>query len=534
MSFSVALSVTRASVLLAGLTLATACSATSAESNAIPPRTTAVVEHALTTFHTPGMGVGIIQHGKVIYLDGVGQRQLSPQLPVTADTYFRLASTSKAFTAAALAMAIEEFDLSWQTKVTDILPEFQMQDSWVTREFTLLDLLAHRSGLSGGAGDSMLWPEPGGFSREEIIHNLRYLTPVSSFRSEYAYSNLMFITAGEVIAKLYNKPYASVIAEKIFAPLGMQCFAGELNDAALQNVAMSYGHDDSRGVYAIPRNAIAGSELISAAAGGIVCNASEMLKWLQMWLNEGKTEQGESLLSAEQIAFMHKAHTVLPVTQSDEDWDNTNLKSYGLGWRLSDVYGHKVISHTGTLSGYQAYVAMVPDLDLGVVLLNNGSNYGARSAVMQHILKSYITPDDHTDWVAVLKAYQEEQEQRYIANNQTPKGTGEVILDPIAYTGDFSDRWFGAMHIIQQGDTLRIRADKMPTLTGRLEAFADHSFVIRWDNQNAASDAFIHFDVNTQRHVIGFHLYPFTDKKKASHEYSDMYFVKDDSKKLSD
>ncbi|OFI34276.1 hypothetical protein BFC17_20995 [Alteromonas lipolytica] len=516
--------------MLAGVVLccATACSASSAPSYQNTQNITQVAKQALAEFHTPGMGIGVIKDGKIVALEGVGKRNLALKQAVDENTYFRLASTSKAFTASALAIAIDEFDLSWQTKVTDILPEFQMQDPWVTREFTLLDLLAHRSGLSSGAGDSMLWPEPSGFSRQEIMHNLRYLTPVSSFRSEYAYSNLMFITAGEVVARLYNKPYATVIEEKIFTPLGMECFAGDLTDQALQNVAMSYGHNDSRGIYAIPRNAITGSELVSAAAGGIVCNASNMLKWLKMWLNDGKTEQGESLLSAEQIAFMQRAHTVLPVSQSDQDWDNTVLKSYGLGWRLSDVYGHKVISHTGTLSGYQAYVAMVPDLDLGVVLLNNGSNYGARSAVMQHILKAYIAPQENTDWVQTLKTYQAEREQRYLASSQAPQGTGEVILDPIAYAGDFADQWFGAMYIVSEEDTLRIRSAKMPTLTGTLEPFADHSFVIRWDNQNAASDAFIHFDVNTQRLVTGFSLYPFTDKEKGSHEYSDMYFNKAD------
>ena len=526
----------RATQLFAGLVLftTTACSATPDKATAPPQTTTAVIEQALAEFYTPGMGVAIIHRGETVYLNGIGQRNLAEHLPVTQSTYFRLASTSKAFTAAALAMAIDEFSLSWQTKVTDILPAFQMQDPWVTREFTLLDLLTHRSGLASGAGDSMLWPEPSGFSREEIIHNLRYLTPVSSFRSEYAYSNLMFITAGEIVAKLYGKPYASVIEEKIFAPLDMQCFAGDLSDAALQNAAMSYGHNDERGLYAIPRNAINGTELVSAAAGGIVCNAEEMLKWVAMWLNDGQTADGETLLTPGQIAYMQKAHMVLSVSSTDEEWDNTSLKSYGLGWRLSNVYGHKVVSHTGTLSGYQAYVALVPDLELGVVLLNNGSNYGARSAVMQHILKAYIAPQEKTDWVQTLKDYQAEREAIYLANHSVPEGTGEVILDPLAYAGQFSDQWFGQLTIAMVNGQLRIQSEKMTTLTGSLEAFADHTFVIRWDNQNAASDAFIHFDVNTKRAVTGFSLYPFTDKEKASHEYTDMYFNKNDSEKLSD
>ncbi|MDC8830304.1 serine hydrolase [Alteromonas gilva] len=486
-----------------------------------------VVNAALQTFYTPGMAVGIIKNGEVVYLDGAGQRQLDPALPVNADTYFRLASTSKAFTAAALAMAIEDFELSWDTRVTDILPGFQMQDAWVTREFTLMDLLVHRSGLASGAGDSMLWPEPSGFSREEIIHNLRYLTPVSSFRSAYAYSNLMYITAGEVVAKLYQKPFAEVINDKIFAPLDMQCFAGDQTDAALNNVALSYGHNDERGIYAIPRNGIQGSELVSAAAGGIVCNASGMLKWLQMWLNKGTGQNGAQILTPEQVETIHKARTVLSVSDTDDEWDDTLFKAYGLGWRLADVHGYQVISHTGTLSGYQAYVAMVPKLHLAVVLLNNGSNYGARSAVMQHILKSYIAPQETTDWVQTLKEYQAEREQRYLANLDVPEGIGEVVLDPLAYSGEFTDTWYGTMQItLNQAGQLRLSSDKMTMLTGTLEPFSDHTFVIRWDNQNAASDAFMHFDVNPARQVTGFKFHPFTYKEKLSHNFSDTYFTR--------
>ncbi len=516
----------RISKLVLGLSFCavTACAASNSPQKAPLDGLDKVIDTALDTFHTPGMAVGVIQNGEVIYAKGRGYRDLSSNNPVNADTLFRLASTSKAFTAAALALAIDEFGLTWQTRVSDIVPDFQMQDPWVTREFTLLDLLTHRSGLGGGAGDSMLWPEPSGFTREDIIHNLRYLTPTSSFRSAYAYSNVMYITAGEVVATLYQKPFAEVIQQKFFTPLDMQCFAGDLTDDALNNVAMSYGHNDERGIYAIPRNSIEGRELVSAAAGGIVCNANDMLKWLQMWLNNGKASNGLAVLSPEQVDTLQQAYTVLSVSETDEEWDGTLFKSYGLGWRLSDVAGLKVISHTGTLSGYQAYVAMVPSLNLAVAILNNGSNYGARGAVMQHILKTFIQPNEQQDWVKQYVDYQAEREQRYLASYSQPVGSGEVILDPIAYAGQFADRWFGKITISHENGALRIASEKMPMLTGTLDPFNDHSFVIRWDNQNAASDAFIHFDVNTQRVVTGFSLYPFTNKVRENHEYRDMYF----------
>lgn len=493
-----------------------------------------VIDEALNTFHTPGMAVGIIKDDKIVYLAGHGKRNIELDLPVTESTYFRLASTSKAFTALSLAMMIEEKELTWQEPVTSLLPQFQMQDPWVTREFTLLDLLTHRSGLPGGAGDSMLWPEPSGFSRAEIIHNLRYLTPTSSFRSQYGYSNLLFITAGELVAGVRQQPWDVIIEQSIMTPLDMTCFAGDIPAQYLSNVAMSYGHNDEKGIYPIPRNQISKSKLVSAAAGGVVCNAQDMLKWVSMWLNNGITPDGTQLVSEKTLAFMQSPQMLLSVSETDEDWDNTLFKAYGLGWRLSDVYGKKVVSHTGTLSGYQAYVAMVPEIDLGIVLLNNGSNSGARGSVMQHIVKAYLTEHDTQNWVANYVEYQQEREARYLARHSVPKGNAEVILDLLAYQGNFEDKWFGNMTVKMENDALRITSSKMPTLTGTLEPFIDHSFVIRWDNQNAASDAFIHYQVSTDRQVTGFTLAPFTNRPSTNHEWRDMVFYRQEVQNNTD
>ncbi|QJR81944.1 serine hydrolase [Alteromonas pelagimontana] len=486
-----------------------------------------VIDSALETFYTPGMAVGIIKDGKVVYLAGHGKRDLANDLPVTPETYFRLASTTKAFTGASVAMLVDDGKLQWRDRVTRYLPEFAMQDPWVTREFQIIDLLTHRSGLVSGAGDSMLWPEPSGFTRSEIIHNLRYLTPQSSFRSDYAYSNVMYITAGELVASISDQPWEEFVAKRIFAPLDMSCFAGDMPPEKLTNAAVSYGHNDKRGIYPVVRNQIGVTGIVSAAAGGIACNATDMLKWVQMWLNKGKSPDGNQLLTDKSIDTMLSAHTVLSVDDTDKEWDHTLFKAYGIGWRLSDVFGHQVISHTGTLSGYQAYVAFVPDISAGVVILNNGSNYGARGAVMQTILKGYLTAEQpQQNWIKQYQVYQDKQEQIYLSKHSTPQGSGTVILPLEKYTGTFEDRWFGQVEVTQQGDKLRLKAKKMPTLRGSLEPFDDHTFVVRWDNQNAASDAFAHFRVNTQREVIAVDFYPFTDKVKANHEYRDMHFIR--------
>jgi CubicO group peptidase (beta-lactamase class C family) len=486
---------------------------------------------ALEKFHTPGLALGIVHKGETLLLKGYGARQLSPNKQnVDAQTYFRLASTSKAFTAAALGVLVDQKKISWQDKVIQHLPEFQMQDAWVTREFTIEDLLVHRSGLVGGAGDSMIWPEPSGFTRQEVVQNLKYLSPDYSFRSAYSYSNVLYITAGEVIERVSGQSYADFLQDAIFGPLGMQCFAGDVPKSAIENSAVPYAHNDENGIYAVPRNGIEKTAQMSVAAGGIVCNAESMTLWLKALLNPSTLPFSEEVLSD-----MWQSHTVLGVAETDEEWDGTHFKTYGYGWRLANMFNYKVISHTGTLSGYQAYVALIPDLELGVVVLNNGSNYGVRGAVMQHILKSFIPQNEFTEspvqnWVQAYIDYQDEQEQKYLAQKlPDPIATKPMLIEDTDILGTYSDAWFKDMIIEQQDNTLRLRSSRMLTLLGTLEPFEANKYLVRWDNQNAASDAFLIFETNFQGEVTGMKMHPFTAKERSRHEYRDMHFIKQHS-----
>lgn len=483
------------------------------------------VIQALDTFATPGMSVGVVYQGKVVKLQGYGLRDFTQPEPVDIDTYFRLASTSKAFTAAAMAKLVSEGRVDWQDKVIDHFPEFRMQDHWVTGEFRILDLFTHQSGLVGGAGDAMLWPEPTGFSREEIFANMAHLTPVTSFRSAYAYNNLMYMVAGEIIAKVSGVPFAEYIDTHFFKAMDMTCFAGDMDINKYNNLAASHGDIDGE-VFAIPRNGIFGKELVSAAAGGMVCNASNMVKWLQVLLNHGQTATGEQIIDSAQLDYMWRSHTNLSVSSDDRRRDDTHFKTYGIGWRKADVFGFEVISHTGTLSGVQAYVALVPELELGVVLLNNGSNSAARGAIMQTILKGFMPDAPQIDWIADYQQWMKDAEARYYARLKLPVGTGEVNLPIIDYQGDFKDAWYGNVALSPTDNQLQISFDKMENLNGTLIPFRNHTFEVDWQNKNAASRALLVFDVDANGEVTGFKLQPFNAKVPANHNWRDMYFIK--------
>jgi CubicO group peptidase (beta-lactamase class C family) len=491
------------------------------------------IEKALNSFQTPGMAVGILYQNKVVLSKGFGAANIDAQTPVDAQTYFRLASTSKAFTSAALAILVDEEKIDWNDKVITHLPEFQLYDPYVTREFTILDLLTHRSGLLSGAGDSMIWPEPSGFSRAQVIANLQYLTPEYSFRASYAYSNVMYITAGELVAKISGISFENFVEQRIFKPLGMNCFAGDIPKLNLNNVAMGYGHNDERGIYAIPRNAISQKGLMSAAAGGMVCNIEDMLKWVSALLTRKNLP-----FSDEQLNQMWYPQTILWVSKRERQWDNTLFKSYGLGWRMANIGELKVISHTGTLSGYQAYVLMVPKLELGVIILSNGSNSAARGSVMQTIVKAYMQQSgyldtDQQDWINTYIEHLDEREQAYLEGYEAPVPSAPMSINSEQILGQYKDKWFGSFNIVSSAQNttnaspiIRISSDRMKTLTGTLIPFQDATYKIEWDNKNAAGDAFMHFTLNVKRDVTAATLHPFSVDIIVNHAYRDMTFIK--------
>lgn len=507
-----------------------------------------VIEQSLQRFHTPGMSVVVIKDDSTLLKKGFGAANTEEQTLVDTETYFRIASTTKAFTALSMALLVQDGILNWQDKVVDHLPEFRLKDHWTTGEFTILDLFIHHAGLVSGAGDAMLWPEPSGFSRREIIQNLKYLTPEYSFRSTYAYNNLMYIVAGEIVAKYRAKPWSKVVEDEILQPLGIDCFAGEMEAADLTNIAHPYGERDGE-IYPIPRNGILGPETVSSAAGGMVCNANGMEQWLKFWLEMTKTNKesdaeqsveqaavnqdnstkqtinSRAILQSELIDMLLRSHRLLPLYSSEKERNGSHFKTYALGWRKADIAGYEVISHTGTLSGMQAYVLFIPEIQLGVAILNNGSNYAARSSVMQTVIKHYLTGSD-LDWVEHFETKLDEAEKKYLANYQAPVGSKEVSLPLLNYAGEYQDAWFGKMSIEMKEQTLRLSMTKMSNLNATLEPWQDNTFVIRWDNQNAASDAFIQFQLDGANKVLRAAIKPFSVDEKLNHNFRDMVFEK--------
>lgn len=481
----------------------------------------ALANRALEAFQVPGMSIGIVKGGKSYHLKGYGKRDANAGAPVDPYTIFKIASNSKAFTSAALAILVDEGKIRWDDRVADILPEFRLYDPYVTREMTVRDLLTHRSGLGLGAGDLMLWPEPNAFSREDIVRNMRYLKPASSFRSAYAYDNTLYIVAGEVIARVSGVSYEDFIDSRIMGPLGLEtCFAGAIGRKAMKNVAKPHGVIDGE-IKVIQRSIITNEPIASTAAGGLKCSAHDMLVWIATQLNGGVSPDGARLFSAAQSREMWKPHTIIPVSEEERSRDRTQFKAYGLGWRLSDVYGYRQVSHTGTLAGMLSYVTLTPELDLGIVVLTNGGSDDARKAVMTGLVHAFVGAPGK-DWI---EYYKQQNETEADAPVDPGCETGaEPPQEDVA--GRYEDPWFGGVDISRDETGYVFRSEKSPRLNGAMRYCRQPNiYTVRWDDRTLASgDAYALFETDFAGRITGMRMRRIDPKADFSFDFQDLDF----------
>lgn len=459
----------------------------------------AVVANAMELFQVPGMTVSVVHKGEVVYSKGYGVREIGRKDRVDGDTLFQIASVSKAFTAASLALLVDEGKLDWEDKVIDYLPEFRMYDAWVTREFTIRDLLTHRSGLPLGAGDLLFWPA-GNTSTEEIIRALRYLKPATSFRSKYDYDNLMYVIAGELITRVSGKDYADFVESRLFAPLGMgDCRANTSHSRGVENLATP--HILLEGELQVTS---AGGADLMAAAGGIQCSATGMAQWLAMWLShsgqDGEQEsqddqpQEQALISFEQIEELMGPVTLFPTKDFMKDNAGSRMSAYALGWGVSTFYGQPIYSHGGLLWGMTSFIAMLPEENLAVFVSNNQMTVAPR-AVGLSILNNFLGGEK--DWIKIyheeITSREQEAEEEVAEAAEARQADSQPSLSLTSYVGSYRDSWYGDIFIELVDDRLFFRSARAPQLSGPLEHFQFDTFIVRWSDRQLMADAYVSF-----------------------------------------
>jgi CubicO group peptidase (beta-lactamase class C family) len=457
------------------------------------------VTKAMEAFQVPGIAVAIVKDNQVVLSKGFGVLKHGSEQKVTADTLFGIASNTKAMTAALLAQLVDEGKLTWRTKVIDIIPEFQLPDAYVTREFTIIDLLSHNSGLGLGAGDLMIWPETT-LTNQDIIKSMKHLPQVSSFRSEFAYDNLMYVIAGEVIGKITGKSWQENIQSTIFDNLGMKNTRAKysLIPKGNNNVARAHVPLDGK-LHVVDGNFL---EKFSSA-GSVASSVNDMSLWLKAQLNHGEYgKDGDKklrLFSEKQSRAMWQARTLLPVPQSATDQDKTHFTAYALGWFVKDYHGVKVVQHTGGILGMVSKVVMVPEENLAMVILTNQQSGSAFNAVSQQILNEFLKLPEK-DWVehyaGKLKAYKVAKKELLIETAENVDKNSTPSLALTEYANTYVDNWYGEIAITLEDNNLVMQFGNTPALHGTLEHYQYNTFIVRWDDRTLEADAYVNFNLN--------------------------------------
>lgn len=486
-----------------------------------------LVEKTMKTFDVPGMAVSVLKDGKIYHKNTYGLRSLKTNADVNENTLFGVASNTKAFTAAALAQLIDQEKLTWDTKVNDIIPEFKLYDAYVTNEFTVRDLITHRSGLGLGAGDLMVFPATNITTLPEMIHNMRFLKPVSSFRSKFDYDNLLYIIAGEIVARVSNKTYDDYIRENFFKPLGMTRSLLSIPKIAADENRID-GHAPVNGKLEITGNTFT---QIATPAAGIYASINDMSTWVQAQLNDGKYGKNlkDSLFSKEMHREMWTPQTLIP---SGRGPYNTHFSAYGLGWFLSDVNGYFQATHTGGLLGIVSQVTIIPELDLGIIVLTNQQSGAAFNAITNSIKDSYfgIKDQDRIKQYNERRLAGERREDSIVLavekdiaaqlKSKSPKP------DPANYMGTYEDPWFGDVIISNRNKQLHFKADKLSDLTGSMTFYKGTTYVVRWNDPSLKADAFVTFSLNTEGKAKGFTMSAISPLTDFSYDFQDLDFKK--------
>lgn len=486
-----------------------------------------LVEKTMRSFDVPGISVAIVKDGKVIHAKGYGVKSILTNEKVDANTLFGIASNSKAFTSAALAMLVDEGKLKWDDKVIQHIPEFKMYNDYVTNEFTIRDLLTHRSGLGLGAGDLMIWPDGSDFKTQDIINNLHYLKPVSAFRTKYDYDNLLYIVAGEVIHRASGETWCDFIEQRIMKPL-------EMNNSAASYVRLK----DTTNIIAPHVPTDGKLKVISRyknqtfdAAAGIYSSVNDLSKWMIMQLQNGKHGSGKQhrMFSEKEQNQMWQLQTIIPSNARAPY--NTHFSGYGLGWFLSDVKGYKQVTHTGGLEGIVTQVTLFPELNLGIVVLTNQQSGAAFSAITNTIKDSYLGIP-YADYVELYSKREKDNVSKSdketdqvwatIANNKKDK----LKIDLKKYTGTFQDDWFGDILISEKKGKLYFNSKRSKALSGEIFYYKDNTLVVKWNTRSFNADAFLSFELDNNGNLNILKMKAISELTDFSYDFQDLNFIK--------
>lgn len=516
----------RLRIMLAGVLLSLAGTAA-----ALPPGFDARVTAAMQSRDVPGMAIAVVKDGEVVMAKGYGVRRLGGSEPVDADTIFPTGSTGKAVTAAALAILVDDGKLGWDDKVIDHLPDFRMYDAWVTREMTVRDLLVHRSGLGLGAGDLLFIPRTSR-SRTDIVRALRSIKPATSFRSAYAYDNILYIVAGQLVTEVSGQPWETFVRERIFKPLGMTTATSDEADRfATANRAQPHARLDPRlrGLgeqQLLPEREGLGQ--VGAPAGGLSWSANDFARWMQAQLALGVATGGQRLWSEANARAMWSPQIPLPIAPYPAPITDITpqFSNYALGWNVQDYRGVKVVQHGGAVFGVLAFVVLVPERNLGISLQINAEDVDVMRGLGYELLDHHLGFEPR-DWVGAFTTWNrnrlDEGLKALRAASSAKAQSSRPSLSAAGYAGAYADPWYGPIAITERDGKLRIDFRQTPNMAGTLTHWQYDTFRADWDDASL-EPAYVSFALDAEGKVDRITMKPVSPLADFSYDYQDLLF----------
>ena len=508
------------------LALALLATPIAAAAQQAPPKFDAYVRRVMETFTVPGLSVAIVKDGKVILAKGYGVRRMGDPAPVDAKTRFGIASNTKLFTATALALLVEEGKVEWDKPVIDYLPGFAMSDPYVTHEITIRDLLVHRSGLGLGAGDLLWWP-PSTYDRKEIARRIRHIPLATSFRSAYAYDNVLYLVAGEVIEAVSGQSWEDFVRTRILAKVSM-------TDSDVRHSGVEAGGNVA-GTHAEVNDTVRPVDPFASdntnPAGGIMSGAADMAKWMIVQLDSGRVADGSRLFSPATTSQLWREVTPTPIGNPPPAVAKTlghlraNMAGYALGLNVRDYRGKILRQHTGGLPGYVSKVAMIPELRLGVAVLTNQESGAAFESIAYHVLDHYLGAKP-PDYPALFKQLGDENRKKLQAAEAkatvSRDSTSGPSLPLSGYAGTYRDPWYGDVAIAVEGQGLAIRFTHTPALVGDLVHWQHDTFLARWRDRELRADAYATFSLKPDGRVEQLKIVPASESVDFSFDFQDL------------
>jgi CubicO group peptidase (beta-lactamase class C family) len=491
-----------------------------------PPSVDALAARTLKTFDVPGIGLAIVKDGRVVLAKGYGVRTLGDPAPVDEHTRFAIASNTKHFTATALGLLVEEGRIAWDAPVITYLPSFQMYDPYVTRELSVRDLLVHRSGLGLGAGDLLWWPGAT-YTRKELVRRLQFLKPATSFRSAYAYDNVLYVVAGEVIEAVSGQSWENFVTNRILKKVGMTDSTPRHTDIGRGPNAAA-PHAPVNGTLQVLK---AEESDVTNAAGGIQSSASDIARWMLVRLANGALPDGSRLYTDRTARELTAMVMPIPIGQRPPELAAVpiNFNGYALGLNVQDYRGHKVLTHTGGLPGYVSKVTVVPDLQLGVAVLTNQESDAAFNALTWQIVDQYLPqPSPQPNWIDAYATFAARRQAEDAAAEKRGAATRDAASKPSLplekYAGTYTDAWYGDMTIAREADKLVMRFGHTPMLVGDLEHWQYDTFIARWRDRGLRADAYVMFALDADGSIDQIKMRAVSPATDFSYDFQDLLF----------